>query len=221
MNKSLLRVAILTMVLITCLSTCAYAKTTEWVAYQENWLVESKQYSGGTNNGSTYKRFYIGSPAQRDGETDSCSITQEYSGSISGTLNVSISAIEASVGFSVNRAVSFTVSKTSAALKKGQHIEAAWRKYFDKYKVVQKLLRVGYAMDFDDKHQPISNRYNKTQIMKRATVYVNKPLMPQIQLTYYSSTSAKILSTTPYQRPLVETYTYINGAYQLTDRRYK
>mgnify|MGYP000857349178 FL=1 len=155
------------------------------------WVIKSKTSIGDTN-GSGWELKYTGYPASQAGETDSVSITQAYNSSITGTFGVSLGKIEASVGFSSGTEYSFSISKTSRALKKNEYIKASTRKYYTKYTVNQEKQQMVVKVRYDSNGNPIL--YTETTVIATAKAYAYKPQSPQIKLDYYIGSGAKIMS---------------------------
>lgn len=132
-------------------------------AITRKWSISSSSYVGIVNVGS--RVFYDKEQANASGERITMTVTKKYSGTISGELKVTLSALEAKLGFNYLKEFTVSKSKTSKALSKGETVYTYYQKRNKKYKVVQKGTRTGL--------EPIYR-----------TVYVYKPFAPTITMEY-------------------------------------
>lgn len=206
--------------LLLLFSTASAAQVDEyyWIKYSESWELMSATRTDSTANGSSWQRLYVGVPSQRDGESISVSQTVEVAVGKSGTLHIPISELEAELGFSTTVAHSITVNASSAVLKAGEYVVIDYRNYFDRYNVLQALLRDGQGYTLNAEGDTVGSiKILKDIVADTDNYYVYKPIAPQIRYTYHS-TADSALST---RQARVEIYTCIDGQYVLTDSYYQ
>lgn len=130
--------------------------------------IESTSEMGVTYT-SSKELIAISSPATRDGETFTASVSRELSVGISGNLQVGEGTVSAALGFDISETYSFSAQSTSAQLSIGEYVKAYARNQSVKYKVVQAKY---YVLHGD------------RALESRETIYVYKPIMPEISFVY-------------------------------------
>lgn len=150
----------------------------------------------GTETKGGWVHFYTGARASRAGEKDVATGNVKVKRELTGNLKVTYKQLEGTLGYSANREDTFSVSKVSASLKKGEYVKAYYMKNYTKNKVTQRQYVTTNGSTY-----PTSNY---------AYVYSLKPLMPKIKLEYYG---AKTRSETPYK---TEIYNADTGALEET-----
>lgn len=104
------------------------------------------------------------------GETLTASVNTLKSSEVTGTINVSINALNAGLGFSINQTFNVSTSKTSKPLY-GDGVLATYKLNYTEYEVVQEQI---YRIDGYD------------TVVATKTCYVYKPLgTAQISFEYY------------------------------------
>ena len=126
----------------------------------------------GTETKGGWVHFYTGSPATKDGEKDIVSSNITIDKELTGNLKVTYKQLESILGYSVQKKETFSVSRVSASLKKGQYVKAYYMKNYTKHKVTQRQYLTTNGQTFPTKNY--------------AYVYSLKPLMPQIRLEYHN-----------------------------------
>ncbi len=163
-----------------------------------------------------WQHFYTGHPAERDGETDSPAHAVSYGHSYSGTFGGNIKdKIQIEFGISFSKEETFSITKNSAPLDKGEYIMAYYKKNYDSYDVTQKDLQhtYGFAQSYP------GGPYEKVDKYETVTshVTVDKALQPKIKIEYWkdgkhvrSAGSESVLVRTEY-------YEFIDGEYRLVE----
>lgn len=167
---------------------------------------EASRVESTTNRGSTYSVFYTGEAAERDGETDTCSITASGNVEVSGVFNISRSKVLSDIGVTLGASISVEASKTSSPLQVGEYVVASWRMNWKQWKVNQERIKATTVYTFDDDGNPTGIQL-KEEVVDTAVGYVYKPIMPQIRLQYYSKSTKGLVRT--------EFYTYSENGYVL------
>lgn len=126
----------------------------------------------GTETRGGWIHFYTGAPATKDGEKDVASCNVLINKELTGNLKVTYKQLESILGYSVEKKESFSISKVSAPLKKGQYVKAYYMKNYTKHKVTQR--------------QYLTTNGQTYATSNYAYVYSYKPLMPQIRLEYHN-----------------------------------
>lgn len=119
--------------------------------------------------------MYTGYPASKTGEKDSFTRSVSVKRELSGTIKVSYKALEGVVGYNVTASDSFSITKTSASLKKGQYIKAYYMKNFVKNKITQR--------------QYITTNGLTSPTNNYAYAYSFKPLLPKVKLDYFTKSA--------------------------------
>lgn len=91
-------------------------------------------------------------------------------------INANEKQLEAVLGFNTTNTDSFSISKTSASLAKGEYIKAYYMKNYNRYKVTQRQYITTNGLT-----SPTSNY---------AYAYADKPLLPKVKINYYKSTKS-------------------------------
>ena len=163
-----------------------------------------------------WTHFATSSKATRDGETDTVSNTVEYSHTFSGSFGGNIKKlVEAQLGYTFGKSVSWSISKTSAPLKKGEYVKAYYIKNYSVSNIKQTdtMRTTGFEQIGGGQYVPVDR-------VTTAISYVDakKALLPKIKLEYWkdnkllrSFNSGSVLEKTEY-------YEYIDGAYCLAAR---
>lgn len=170
---------------------------------------EASRIETTSNRGSTYKVFYTGEVAERDGETDTCSITASGNVEATGVFNISKSKVLSEIGVTLGASISVEASKTSAPLKKGEFVVASWRMNWKQWKINQERVKLTAVYTFDGDGNPTGIRLDE-EVVDTAVGYVYKPIMPQIRLQYYSNSTKNLVRT--------EYYTFSGNEYVLENR---
>lgn len=176
------------------------------------WIVDSTTTST-TNRGSSYSLFYVGEPAGKNGETDSCSITVGGSIQVGGTFEVNKNKVAKSFGLTIGASVEVSASKTSAPLAKGEYIKAYYRLNWKQWTVKQGKHCYVTRYSFDSNGNPTGIKLVDEGVVARATGYLYRPIMPQIKLEYHKGSSARAMSV-PYK---TEEYVWNGKEYVLSD----
>lgn len=142
------------------------------------WRINNIQKNVYTSsNNHDYVFLYESLPVVRDGETVSVSATKGYSHTYSGSMSYTIKkAVQAQLGYSYGTNVSFSVSKTTPPLKKGDYIRAYWRKNYSVSAVYLDYI----------KYNPYTN---EETVEKTSHVVSLEAISPQLKLEYYSNNS--------------------------------
>lgn len=119
--------------------------------------------------------LYTGSPATRAGERDSFTKTVSYKRELSGNIKVTYKQLESVLGFKASATDSFSITKTSGSLAKGEYVKAYYMKNYNRYKVTQR--------------QYIRTNGITSPTSSYAYAYVDKPLLPKVRLDYYTGSS--------------------------------
>lgn len=125
----------------------------------------------GTVSKGGWVHFYTGSPATRNGEKDIISGNITVNKELTGNLKITYGKLEGILGFSATKKETFSVSKVSAPLKKGEYVKAYYKKLYTKHEVTQRQYVTTNGMTYATQNY--------------AYVYPLNPLMPQIKLEYY------------------------------------
>lgn len=165
----------------------------------------------------SWELFYSGAKAARDGEYDTVTCSKEYSHSYSGTIGGDIKKVQASIGYTFGTSESFSVSKNSSALKKGESVKAYWIKNYDVSTITssETINIVGYELGGGGQYHPV----NRSERGKTCTATANKAIMPQIKLEYYDSKGNKKSPDQELNR--TEYYEYIDGDYKLVETEFE
>lgn len=162
----------------------------------------------------TWKHFYTGDPAQRDGEYDSIQHSVTYGHSITGGVVGSVKEkiqLELSISFSKDE--TFSITKNSASLKKGEYIKAYWIKNYDEYTVKQ----IDHQHTFGFEQQENFGPYVKVDRYHDEISYVTvkKALQPKIRVEYWKDGKKVRSAGEETLLDRVEYYEFIDGEYQL------
>ena len=162
---------------------------------------------------------YTGHPAAKTGEYDSASFGVSYSNSCTGGLNATLTdVIEASLQYTFGKTESWTATKNSAPLNKGDYVKAYWMKTYDVTNITQ--IETVHHLGWQGS-TPVDYY---TQNMN--TLYAKHAILPKLRMEYYNKNGMYASSavapdktetsstTTPYK---TETYTWINGQYVKTN----
>lgn len=174
---------------------------------QYQWVID-RTVAAGTKASGSWVLFYDGEPAGADGEYDSITASTSYSHTFSGSFATGIlkGLAEAELGFSFGTQESFSVTKNSASLNKGDYVKGYWRKNYKLFDVYQKELVIKYPDSVEE-----------TGDTKVTTA--QKAIQPKLKLEYYNKYGERIhnrnlrsseLKVEPYK---VEYYEVINGQY--------
>lgn len=183
------------------------------------WRVASKSPSGTTTRGTSSVLFYVGSPASRDGETDTCGTSASYNVEVSGTFQISAKSVASSLGLTIGKSYSFNASKTSAPLKKGEYVKAYYTKNWQRYTIKQERIKHTTWYSYDDNGNP-TGIHSKDEVVGTAKGYIYKPIMPKITLKYYKSNSKSAprgSTSAPYK---TETYEWNGNSYVITQTQF-
>ena len=168
----------------------------------------------------SWTHCYTGSPAKRDGEYDTVTHSVSYTSTFSGTFGGSIkSSIQVELGVSFSKSESFSISRNSGQLKKGEYIKAYWIKNYDSYDVKQVDYQHTYGFEQKYPYGPYEavDRYNTVV----SHVTVDKAIHPQIKIEYWkggnkvSALGADGLMGAGGNLERTEYYEWINGEYQM------
>lgn len=180
-------------VLIVCLILCSFASGSiaeDPLRIQPGdsgteWRIVSQTNNGLVTQGSS--QLYTSYTATCTGETHGVTVSKSYSASISGSFGVSLSKIEASLGFQAGEEFSVSATTTSAPLNAGDTVEIYWTRRYQKTTVVQQQ----YAWEIINAGtdaNPILKRVE--EVIDTKTAYGYKPVAPEIKLVYYRANSA-------------------------------
>lgn len=161
-----------------------------------------------------WTHFYTGDPSQRDGEYDSIGHSVTYGHSISGGVAGSVKQkiqLELSISFSKDE--TFSITKNSAQLKKGEYVKAYWIKSYDEYRVKQ----IDHQHTFGFEQQENFGPYVKVDRYHDEVSYVTvrKALQPKIRIEYWKNGMQVRSANTEDILDHVEYYEFIDGEYQL------
>ncbi len=148
------------------------------------WQVKSTVQTGTTSRGNGDVLFYVGAPAERDGETDTCGISVTCSVDVGGTWQVNKNNVAKSLGVTIGGSITLNASKTSASLRKGEYVQAYYRKTWSIYTVTQEHIKHTTHYTYDEQGNP-TGIYSTDEVIGTAIGYIYKPIMPQITLRYY------------------------------------
>lgn len=195
--KKLLSI-ILTITMFFSLATVSFADTPEVqngdeygpMVYWESWEYESKQLNISTDPFTNWEVCYTGEPATRKGETQTAAASLSATASVSGTIKIPTSVINAELGFTIGGSYTKGGSTTSAPLDVGEYI-------------------IGYARLMANKSSVLQRKWihmdgQKIKTSETATAYGHKPTSVSIKLEYYS------ISITNENMMDVESYTENN-----------
>lgn len=165
------------------LATVSFADTTvvqngekyDPMGYWEYWEYESKRLNISSYALTNWETCYRGEPAKRKGETQTVSASLSGQASLSGTVKIPTSVIDAQLGFTIGKSYSAGGSTTSAPLDVGEYIIGYRRLMASRSSVLQ---RKWIHMDGQ-----------KIKTNQTATAYGSKPSIVSIKLEYYSSRS--------------------------------
>ncbi|MCD5410472.1 MAG: hypothetical protein LRZ93_02310 [Clostridiales bacterium] len=143
------------------------------MGYWEYWEYESRDLDYTTVPIGNWNLCFIGTPATREGETQTAIATLTASTSLSGTVRIPIKVIEANLGYEIGVAMTVGGSTTSARLKIGEYIKGYAKPIASVSSVLQ---RKWIHMD----GQKI--RTNETK-----TVYGYRPTAVAIKIEYFKS----------------------------------
>ncbi len=211
---------LLLMVLIISLSTAYGSEISPYSTPYDgqvdySWRVASKNATGSTSRGHKRVLFYEGAPATRAGETDTCGTSVSYNVEASGTFEVSKNKVAASLGLSIGKSYQFEASKTSASLEKGEYVKAYYTKTWQQYTIKQEYIKHTTWYSFDENGNP-TGIHSSDEVVKTATGYIYKPLLPKITLEYYKASTSRMTggAVSPTR---TEVYEWNGGKYVLTD----
>ncbi|MGL5575261.1 MAG: hypothetical protein ACRDCW_06905, partial [Sarcina sp.] len=139
--------------------------------------------------------IYHGSPATKDGEYDTVSFSKSYSHEMEGNIQVSKNVISASVGYSIGESVSFSNSRNSAPLKKGQYVKGYIKKTYQRTPIYQRKYLYDLGVE--------------TPTSTTATGYADRAILPQITLKYFNPSRCVEI---PFKEEILE---FIDGQYQV------
>ncbi|WP_336664032.1 hypothetical protein [Kurthia gibsonii] len=146
------------------------------VPHVEIWKIESISKEYYTSEYGSWRLIYKGQPAKRKGEYDTISASEGGSVSITGDIAVSKGAIASSLGYALEKNYSFSGSKNSAALKKGEYTKG----YVKRVAVYSKVTQRKYVNFHGTKP---TNEYK--------TAYVRKPSAITLRIDYYNKNKKK------------------------------
>jgi len=172
-----------------------------------NWSFKVDRTYEETQGGWTH--IYTGSPATRNGEYDSISHSTSYSHTYTGTIGGNLKGgIQAQLGYSFGKTVTFGISKNSGSLKKGEYVKAYYQKNFDVSKIQQTDLKrtTGYILS-GGQYRPVDRIETITSY-----VYAKKAIQPKIKLEYWANGN-QVRSDSAGHPTHVEYYEFINGQY--------
>lgn len=156
--------------------------------------------SGGhTNNGDSWHLLVNGvnNPATRDGEVVTMTCNEGYSASVSGSISVPVSTLQAAIGFAIDYHADFSVSLNSAPLKKGEYVKGYWRKAYESKIVCQECHRSGSAYPKGADGEPAGElTYFPDMLIDTKYVRAYKPIMPDLKFTYHSSNNTNSVGGT-------------------------
>ncbi len=176
-----------------CIITPAYAASGEaspaYVPYdgEKSYFWRSKTGTPYVSSLSSYQLVYVGEKAQRDGETDSFSYAYSRDVTIGGTFAISSKYFEVDYNISIGSNRSYTISKTSAPLKKGEYVKIYYQEMRQVYPCYQYYIEKTWHVDFAENGNPIFSDTDKVIDVKIGYIY--EPLMPRIKIEYYGSTT--------------------------------
>ncbi|WP_343342374.1 hypothetical protein [Terrisporobacter petrolearius] len=143
---------------------------------------------------------YEGEPARRNGEYDAIQISTSYSHTYSGgfVLPALKSQAQSSLGYSYGTSKSFSATKNSASLKKGEYVRGYYKKNYSVSLVNQEELY------FNTSAKPIYKPTGKTKQVKSY-----RAILPKIKLEYVtpkqkSNIYSKIVDETSIENYKVE-----------------
>jgi hypothetical protein len=177
------------------------------------WVLDKIESNYSTTTSGSWTLFYSGAPAAKAGEYDTVGYSVTYSHSASASFSATLikDQVEAQLGLTIGKDVTFSGAKNSAQLSKGEYVKAYYIKQYKVHKVTE-------AQVFG------SSSVKPTPESERRIVYVNEAILPQIKLEYYGGTSKSLLSnsiSTLEEAYKTEYYNYINGEYILTNTEYR
>ena len=202
MKKNRVLTRALTLFCVLCLfSTACFAGADDylWITKKDTWKIASVMSGGHTNSGDPWHLQVNGvnNPAARDGEVVTMSCTKEYSTSVSGSICVPTSTLQAAIGFSITYSDTFSVSLNSAPLKKGEYVKGYWRKAYETKVVRQECYRTGSAYPKGPDGESAGELTHFTNMLiDTKFVRVNKPIMPDLKFTYHSSSNTNSVGGT-------------------------
>jgi len=138
-----------------------------------------------TVTAGSWQLVYSGAPAAATGEIDAVSYSITYSHSLTGTLSVGKDTVQGQLGYTFGIGVSFSNTKYSAALKKGQYVKAYIINTYSQSDIFQD--QYYYVLQ-----NGVYTTYRKTGVTRMA--YGNKAILPQIKFEYYNPTTTTLTS---------------------------
>lgn len=182
------------------------------------WLYSTS--SAGTEMSGNWYLFYNGYPAAETGEIDTVTVETSYSHTFSGSFAVDVKEnVEFELGYSFGKTESFSVSKASRPLQKGEYIKAYYIKSYELTNVFQRELKCveGWEQQADGTYKYVDYSLytgnTKEAVAKRA-------ISPSLKLEYYkvnitrNAEGADVNQSSPIPTA-VEYYEYIDGQYVL------
>lgn len=176
-------------VCLVCITVPAYADSDEFqppyppLDGEKFYFWKTKTGISYVESTSPYKLVYVGEAAQRDGETDSFSYTYSKNVSHGGTFSVPIKKFELAYGLTIGDERSYSVSKTSAPLKKGEYIKIYYEEMRTVYPCYQYYIEDTWHVNYAEDGGPVYSHTEQAVDLKFGYIY--EPLMPRIKIEYY------------------------------------
>lgn len=189
---------------------------------------QTKYYWTHTKKGSVTKTegswtlLYSGHPATQNGEVDTVSKSVEYTHTFSGSFAATIKEkIQVELGYSFGKSNSFSVSRSSRALKKGEYVKGYYIKTYEVTEVLQTEYKNRSGWTQTERGGAYHYINETTATGNKKTAYAKKAISPQIKLEYFSSkpgrSTRNAVGANGADEHLVavEYYEMINGKYEL------
>lgn len=202
MKRHRVLICALSLICVLCLfaSTCfAGADDYLWISKKDTWKIASVRDGGHSSKGDSWHLLVNGvnNPATRDGEVVTMTCNEGYSASVSGSISVPVSTLQAAIGFAIDYHADFSVSLNSAPLKKGEYVKGYWRKAYESKIVCQECHRSGSAYPKGADGEPAGElTYFPDMLIDTKYVRAYKPIMPDLKFTYHSSSNTNSVGGT-------------------------
>ena len=152
------------------------------------WRLESVSKTGTTTRGDSKHLFYVGYPAEHDGEQDVSATSVSFAVTKSGTFQFPIVKIKAMAGITVSIGSDMTlaVERSSRPLKKGEYIEAYYTRNWERWTAKQVKEKATTRYTFDSNGNP-TGIYTDVEVVETVYGYLYKPILPKVTLIYKNS----------------------------------
>ncbi len=178
--------------------------------------------STGTEYGS-WTNFYIGAPATETNEVDTINQTFSYQHTFSGTIAGNLKKdIQVSLGYSFGVSESFSVSRSSRPLKKGEYVKGYFRRTYSTTNIRQCDAARTTGFELQPGGGGVYEPVDRTSYTY-STLVAKKAIAPQLKLEYYTSNSkSSFAAICNYESEAdglltkVEIYDLVDGEYVLT-----